>query len=119
MTINPKGQAMNAYYKSRAMNAFPAVALDHDTVKANEARLAAAQDGAYCKRGPNKGHLKAQCPPSGTDAAIFWQAVQWVTNPLRVSIAQLVFLTDDQRFFFALVEALTTEAVNRKRRKIA
>ena len=101
------------------MNAFPAVTLDHDTVKANKARLAAAQEAAFCKRGPNKGHLKAQCPPFGTDAAIFWQAVQWVTNPLRVSIAQLIFLTDDQRFFFSLVEALTTEAAKRKRRKVA
>jgi hypothetical protein len=101
------------------MNAFPAVELSYETVKPNQARLAAAHDGAYCKRGPNKGHLKAQCPPLGTDAAIYWQAVQWVYNPLKVSIAQLIFLTDDQRFFFGLVEALATEAAKRKRNKVA
>jgi hypothetical protein len=93
--------------------------LDHDLVKANQARLEAASAEAFCKSGPNKGHLKAKCPPMGTDAAVFWQAVQMASNPFRVSIAQLIFLTDDQREFFNLVEALTTEAINRNSRKAA
>jgi len=93
--------------------------LSHDLVKANQARLEAASNGAFCKSGPNKGHLKAKCPPMGTDAAIFWQATQMASNPFRVSIAQLIFLTDDQRHFFNLVEDLAHEAINRKRHKAA
>lgn len=90
-----------------------------ELVKANQARLEAASAGAFCKSGPNKGHLKAKCPAMGTDAAIFWQATQMAANPFKVSIAQLIFLTADQHEFFELVEALATEAVNRKRRKVA
>jgi hypothetical protein len=93
--------------------------LTTELVKANQARLEAASAGAFCKSGPSKGHLKAKCPPMGTDAAIFWQATQMAANPYRVSIAQLIFLDADQQAFFELVEALATEAINRKRRKVA
>lgn len=93
--------------------------LTTELVKANQDRLEAASAEAFCKSGPNKGHLKAKCPAMGTDAAIFWQATQMAANPFKVSIAQLIFLNADQQEFFELVEALATEAVNRKRRKIA
>ena len=106
-------------FQITAVDRFKKLILTDDLVKANQARLTAAQDKAFCKSGPNKGHLKAKCPAMGTDAAILWQATQMASNPLRVSIAQLIFLTADQQAFFDLCEALATEAVNRKRRKIA
>ena len=63
-------------------------------------RMMAAMDQAHSKRGPSKGHLKATCPPMGTDAAIYWQAVQYETNVMRFSLTQMIFMTDDQREFF-------------------
>tara|TARA_R110000868_G_scaffold363868_1_gene626293 strand:- start:1517 stop:1870 length:354 start_codon:yes stop_codon:yes gene_type:complete len=117
MATNQGKVQMN--FQITAVDRFKKLTLTDDLVRANQARLTAAQDKAFSKSGPNKGHLKAKCPAMGTDAAILWQAIQMVTNPYRVSIAQLIFLDADQQAFFELVEALTTEAVNRKRRKIA
>ena len=107
------------HFQVTAIDRHKPLTLNTDLVKANQARLEAASAGAFCKSGPSKGHLKAKCPPMGTDAAILWQATQMASNPLRVSIAQLIFLTADQQAFFDICEALATEAVNRKRRKIA
>lgn len=106
-------------FQITAIDRHKKLTLTTELVKANQARLEAASAGAFCKSGPSKGHLKAKCPPMGTDAAILWQAIQMVTNPYRVSIAQLIFLDADQQAFFELVEALATEAINRKRRKVA
>jgi hypothetical protein len=117
MTTNQGKVQMN--FQITAIDRATPLTLNTDLVKANQARLTAASAGAFCKSGPSKGHLKAKCPPMGTDAAILWQATQMASNPLRVSIAQLIFLTADQQAFFDLCEALATEAVNRKRRKVA
>ena len=74
-----------------------------DAQKAMIARYNAAKAGAVCQRGPKKGYLKASCPPMGTDAAIYWQAANYVYNPLKVSMMQMVFMTDEQRAFFDVV----------------
>lgn len=67
-------------------------------------RIWAAMDAAHCKTGPSKGHLKAKCPPMGTDAAIYWQAVMWEVNPHRASIAHMAsYGADEQQFFDAIV----------------
>jgi hypothetical protein len=117
MITNQRTKQM--HFQVTAIDRHKPLTLNTDLVKANQARLEAASAGAFSKSGPNKGRLKAKCPAMGTDAAIFWQAIQMTANPYRVSIAQLIFLDADQQAFFELVEALTTEAVNRKRRKIA
>lgn len=106
-------------FQITAIDRHKKLTLTTELVKANQARLEAASAGAFCKSGPNKGRLKAKCPQMGTDAAIFWQAIQMVANPFKVSIAQLIFLNADQQEFFELVEALASEVLNRKRRKIA
>ena len=66
-------------------------------------RIKAALAAAIATRGPRKGHLKASCPPMGSDAAIAWQAAMMIVNPYKVSIGQLMFLSDDQRAFFDAV----------------
>jgi hypothetical protein len=55
-----------------------------------EKRLLLAYEGAIATRGKNKGMLKAQCPPMGTDAAVMWQACMVHANPWKVSIFQVV-----------------------------
>lgn len=84
---------------------------------AMQARIDAAMTLAHCQRGPNKGHLKATCPPMGTDAAVYWQAVQMATNPFKVSVMQLIFLKPDQREMFDIVEAIATAAKAQARRR--
>jgi len=95
------------------------IELTSDAVAPHYHRLQAAQDGAFCKSGPNKGYLKSSCPRMGTDAAIFWQACAFVVNPCKVSIAQLIWLNDDQQAFFNLVQSLVTEMLKRKRKQVA
>jgi hypothetical protein len=68
-------------------------------------RIEAAKAKAFSTRGPNKGHLKATCPPMGTDEAIFWQAAMMRCNPHKVSIASLMFMSSEQRAFFKQCEA--------------
>ena len=63
-------------------------------------RINAAKAAAISTRGPRKGHLKASCPPMGTDAALFWQAAMMVCNPYKVGIAHLMFMTAEQRQFY-------------------
>jgi hypothetical protein len=95
------------------------IELTSDAVAPHYHRLQAAQNGAFCKSGPNKGYLKTKCPPMGTDAAILWQACAFVVNPYKVSIAQLIWLNDDQQAFFNLVQSLVTEMLKRKRKQVA
>lgn len=64
-------------------------------------RITAARNAATVSRGRNMGHLKAKCPPTGTDAAVYWQAVQWVKNPFRVGIGHILYIdyTGQKGFF--------------------
>ena len=63
-------------------------------------RIEAAITGAFCSKGANKGYLKAKCPPMGTDAAIYWQAVVAVVNPYKMGIMHLMFMTPEQSEFY-------------------
>lgn len=68
-------------------------------------RIEAAKAEAFSTRGPNKGHLKAKCPPMGTDAAIFWQAAMMRCNPYKVGMGHMLFMSLEQREFYAQCEA--------------
>lgn len=63
-------------------------------------RIAAAKAASIATRGPRKGHLKASCPPMGTDAAVFWQAAMMACNPHKVSIMQIMLMPVEQRPFY-------------------
>lgn len=69
------------------------------------ARIEAAKAAAFSTRGPRKGHLKSTCPPMGTDAAAFWQAAMMRCNPYKVGMGHLMFMTAEQRDFYAQCEA--------------
>lgn len=64
------------------------------------ARINAAKAEAFSTRGPNKGKLKAKCPPMGSDAAAFWQAAMLICNPFKVGMCHLMFMDAEQRAFF-------------------
>jgi hypothetical protein len=68
-------------------------------------RIETAKLAAFATRGPRKGHLKATCPPMGSDGAIFWQAAMMRCNPYKVSIAAHLFMTSEQREFYTQCEA--------------
>jgi hypothetical protein len=66
-----------------------------------------AIDGAIAKSGKNIGKLKAKCPPSNTDAAAAWQAIQMEANPYKVSMATCLFFNERQtKIFNAVVETI-------------
>jgi hypothetical protein len=65
----------------------------------DEERIREAMKAAIATKGKYKGHLKRQCPKSGTDAAIFWQAAMMICNPHKVSIGQCCFMDQEQHCF--------------------
>lgn len=67
----------------------------------NTERIETAKAKAFSTRGPNKGHLKATCPPMGTDEAVFWQAAMMRCNPYKVGMGHMMFMTPEQREFYA------------------
>jgi hypothetical protein len=70
-----------------------------------EQQINAAHAEATAQRGPRKGRLKATCPPMGTLAAAYWQGVMFEVNPLKVSIARMIFMSVDEREMFDLAQA--------------
>ena len=67
----------------------------------------AAINEARASRGKNKGMLKAQCPPMGTDAAAAWQAIMTRANPFKVGIGHMVFFTERQwAIYYAIDKSL-------------
>lgn len=71
----------------------------------SEAQIIAAANECICQSGPRKGQFKKTCPPMGTLAAAYWQGAMMVLNPHMVSITQIVFFSDDQRYLFDAVVA--------------
>lgn len=59
--------------------------------------------------GPNKGLLKAKAPASDTLAYAAWQGAQINCNPYKVSIAALVWFSEEQRAIYNEVDAYFTE----------
>ena len=57
----------------------------------------AALTDAMCKRGPRKGLLLANAPPASSLAYAAWQAAMLNVNPYKVSIAGVMFFSDEQR----------------------
>jgi len=68
---------------------------------------------AIATRGKNKGQLKAKCPPSNTDAAAAWQAIQMEANPYKVSMATCLFFSERQtRIFNCIVETIRRQNID-------
>lgn len=59
---------------------------------------------ALVSRGKNKGILKAQCPPTGTDAAAAWQAVMGYANPYKLGIGHIMFFNNRQRAIYHAID---------------
>jgi len=73
----------------------------------SRSEIVSAIEGAIATRGKNKGQLKAKCPPSNTDAAAAWQAIQMEANPYKVSMATCLFFSDRQtKIFNAVIETI-------------
>ena len=47
---------------------------------------------ALVSRGPNKGMLKAKCPPMGTYGSAVWQALMMHANPYKVGLGHMLFM---------------------------
>lgn len=82
----------------------------------SEAKINEAHRIAVAQSGPRKGKLKAKCPPMGTLAAAYWQGAMMAVNPHKVSIAQMIFFTDEQREMFELVKRSADDVVAKRRR---
>lgn len=82
-------------------------------------KAALALRDAVAARGKHKGLLLARAPKSDTLAYAAWQAAQICCNPYKVSIAGLLFLTDEQREVYgeilAIFEALGINSLDRDR----
>lgn len=55
-------------------------------------------------RGPHKGKLKANAPPSNSLAYAAWQGAMLSWNPFKASIAGIMFMSDEQRAVMRNVE---------------
>ena len=75
----------------------------------------AAHKQAVCQAGPRKGRLKATCPPMGTPGEAYWLGCMYELNPYKVSIARLIFMSDEERLMFDTAQAVV-RAVARKRK---
>lgn len=64
----------------------------------------AAIDGAISSKGKNKGRLKRQCPPMGTDAAAAWQALMGYANPYKIGMGHIMFFSDRQRAIYRAID---------------
>lgn len=80
----------------------------------SEAQVNEAHRLAVAQSGPRKGRLKVTCPPMGTLAAAYWQGCMMEINPYKVSIARLIFMSDEERLMFDTAQAVV-RAVARKR----
>jgi hypothetical protein len=69
-------------------------------------KSAKALHGAISQRGKSKGLLLAKAPPSNTLAYAAWHGAMMVCNPYKVSIAGMIFMSDEQREVFREVEAV-------------
>jgi len=85
-------------------------------------KAALALKDAVAARGQHKGLLLARAPKSNTLAYAAWQAAQLCCNPYKVSIAGLLFLTDEQRGVYdeilAIFEGLGIKSLDRDRNSL-
>ena len=82
-------------------------------------QAANALKAAVSTRGKHKGLLLAKAPASQTMAYAAWQAAQMCCNPFKVSIAGMIFMTDEQRAIYdevlAIFEGLKIKSLDRDR----
>ena len=64
--------------------------------------------GAVCHKGKNKGLLLARAPESRSLAYAAWQAAMMTCNPYKVSIAGLIFMSEEQRAIYTELDKLFT-----------
>ena len=80
---------------------------------------ARALQSAVTSKGRNKGLLLAKAPPANTLAYAAWQAAQMCCNPYKVSIAGMMFMSDEQRAVYdeilAVFEGLNIKSLDRDR----
>lgn len=50
---------------------------------------------ALVSRGKNKGLLKVKCPPVGSLGSAVWSAIQGFSNPYKVGVCHLLFMSDE------------------------
>lgn len=85
-------------------------------------KAALALKEAVTTRGRHKGLLLAKAPKSNTLAYAAWQAAQLCCNPYKVSVAGLLFLTDEQREVYdeilAIFEGLGIKSLDRDRNNL-
>lgn len=85
-------------------------------------KAALALKEAVTTRGRHKGLLLAKAPKSSTLAYAAWQAAQLCCNPYKVSVAGLLFLTDEQREVYdeilAIFEGLGIKSLDRDRNSL-
>ena len=66
-----------------------------------------AVDGAIASRGKNKGKIKRNCPPMGSDSAAAWQALMLLANPYKASIWQISLFSERQSYIYRnVIDAL-------------
>lgn len=85
-------------------------------------KAALALKEAVTTRGRHKGLLLAKAPKSNTLAYAAWQAAQLCCNPYKVSVAGLLFLTDEQREVYDeirnIFETLGIKSLDRDRNNL-
>lgn len=82
----------------------------------SEEQINEAHKQATCQSGPNKGRLKAQCPPMGSLAAAYWQGAMMAVNPRKVSISQIIFFSPEQHWLFDAAKDAADRVMARKRK---
>ena len=69
-------------------------------------KAARALYDACAHKGKSKGLLLAKPPRSNTLAYAAWQGAMMVCNPYKVSIAGIMFMTDEQREIMREIETI-------------
>ncbi len=64
----------------------------------------AAIKSATVSRGKNKGALKTNCPPMGSDGAAAWQAITTHANPYKMGIGHMIFFSERQQAIYSEID---------------
>jgi hypothetical protein len=85
-------------------------------------KAALALKEAVASKGKHKGLLLSKAPPSRSLAYAAWQAAQMCCNPYKVSIAGMLFMSEEQREIYnevlAIFEGLGIKSLDRDRNSL-
>jgi hypothetical protein len=85
-------------------------------------KAAHALKDAVASKGKHKGLLLSKAPPSRSLAYAAWQAAQMCCNPCKVSIAGMIFMSDEQHEIYneilTLFEVLGIKSLDRDRNSL-